>query len=555
MAIGLGVSIVAMTLFASAQGTAWLFAARAVQGVAVGAMSGTASAALVELEPDGDRARAAMVATLAQAGGSGLGALVGGVLAQYAADPLVLPFVVWSVVVAICIVAVLRLPEPAVAASGRWSIRRPSVPAEIRRGFARASLSAGAVWAVGALFLSLVPSYAGELLDTDNLAVLGALGGVMLGASCVTQIVGQRRAMSPARAQPLGLVVVMAGLVLLVLAFPAGSLALILGSALLTGAGHGFTFLGAQADINDLAPPERRGEVTAAFATAVYLCVALPVVGLGPADADVLAADVRRAVLAGGRRDVPGRRRVAPAGARRGAGGGVTGAAADVPEELEVIAPSDAAAWDAWLAGEPRAAARRLAQDRQEGHARRVGDQRRGGRRRAVLGLDLRPPQGARRHVVPAALHAPAAGSNWSAVNVAKVEALTAAGRMRPPGLAEVEAAKADGRWARARLRPAADSTPQARCSSHASQMAVTWRMSVPQQPPRMCSCGSASPSAAYCAARSTGSPSSSSSASSSSAWLRTGRVRTHSADRDSHGPPSRSASAKWLGCAQLIMK
>ena len=38
-------------------------------------------------------------------------------------------------------------------------------------------------------------------------------------------------------------------------------------------------------------------------------------------------------------------------------------------------------------------------------------------------------------------------GSNWSKVNVAKVEALLAAGRMRPPGLAEVNAAKADGRW------------------------------------------------------------------------------------------------------------
>ena len=37
--------------------------------------------------------------------------------------------------------------------------------------------------------------------------------------------------------------------------------------------------------------------------------------------------------------------------------------------------------------------------------------------------------------------------SNWSKVNVAKVEALLAAGRMQPPGLAEVEAAKADGRW------------------------------------------------------------------------------------------------------------
>jgi uncharacterized protein YdeI (YjbR/CyaY-like superfamily) len=37
--------------------------------------------------------------------------------------------------------------------------------------------------------------------------------------------------------------------------------------------------------------------------------------------------------------------------------------------------------------------------------------------------------------------------SRWSQVNVRKVEELTAAGRMRPSGLAEVEAAKADGRW------------------------------------------------------------------------------------------------------------
>jgi uncharacterized protein YdeI (YjbR/CyaY-like superfamily) len=37
--------------------------------------------------------------------------------------------------------------------------------------------------------------------------------------------------------------------------------------------------------------------------------------------------------------------------------------------------------------------------------------------------------------------------SSWSRVNVERVEALTAAGRMRPAGLAEVAAAKADGRW------------------------------------------------------------------------------------------------------------
>lgn len=39
------------------------------------------------------------------------------------------------------------------------------------------------------------------------------------------------------------------------------------------------------------------------------------------------------------------------------------------------------------------------------------------------------------------------ARSMWSKTNCDKVEALVAAGRMRPRGLAEVEQAKADGRW------------------------------------------------------------------------------------------------------------
>ncbi|MEU3890186.1 YdeI/OmpD-associated family protein [Streptomyces sp. NPDC029041] len=38
-------------------------------------------------------------------------------------------------------------------------------------------------------------------------------------------------------------------------------------------------------------------------------------------------------------------------------------------------------------------------------------------------------------------------GSLWSLVNVRRVEELTAAGRMRPGGLAQVTAARADGRW------------------------------------------------------------------------------------------------------------
>lgn len=66
------------------------------------------------------------------------------------------------------------------------------------------------------------------------------------------------------------------------------------------------------------------------------------------------------------------------------------------------------------------------------------------------------------------------------ATDGAEVNDLVAAGRMRPPGLAEVDAAKADGRWAAAYesqrnatvppdLAEALDASPQARRAFEAS--------------------------------------------------------------------------------------
>ena len=128
----------------------------------------------------------------------------------------------------------------------------------------------------------------------------------------------------------------------------------------------------------------------------------------------------------------------------------MTPAATNVPEDLDVIAPSDAAAWDAWLAanhGLQRGVWLRIAKTG-SGVASLSNDEAVdvglcwgwiSGHRKALDDTWFLQRYTPRRR-----------GSNWSAVNVAKVEALTAAGRMRPPGLAEVTAARADGRWARA---------------------------------------------------------------------------------------------------------
>jgi uncharacterized protein YdeI (YjbR/CyaY-like superfamily) len=53
------------------------------------------------------------------------------------------------------------------------------------------------------------------------------------------------------------------------------------------------------------------------------------------------------------------------------------------------------------------------------------------------------------------------ARSLWSQVNRLKIEKLTAEGRMRPAGIAEVDAAKADGRWEAAYAPPSQIGIPE----------------------------------------------------------------------------------------------
>jgi uncharacterized protein YdeI (YjbR/CyaY-like superfamily) len=88
--------------------------------------------------------------------------------------------------------------------------------------------------------------------------------------------------------------------------------------------------------------------------------------------------------------------------------------------------------------------------------------------------------------------------SVWSQKNVATVERLIVEGRMRPAGLAAVEAAKADGRWERAYAGPATttmpddlaaalDAEPPARAAYDAlngtNRYAVLWRVHTANTP------------------------------------------------------------------------
>jgi predicted MFS family arabinose efflux permease len=280
---GLAVGCAGLLLFAFAHSAAWLFGARALQGLAVGMISGAATAALVELDPAADRRRAAMFAGLAQAGGSAAGPLLAGVLAEWGPQPLRLTFYVALALTIAVAAATLTLDEGEDREREPWRIQMPRVPREIRRDFARVSLTAATVWATVALFLSIVPSYAGGFLGTSNLALLATVAALALLASAATQVAGRRLRHSRG-AQAAGLTVLACGLFLLVLSAPLQSLVLLVVASLAAGAGHGLAYLNAQEELNGLAPQERRGEVTAAFIACIYALVATAVISSGLLD-------------------------------------------------------------------------------------------------------------------------------------------------------------------------------------------------------------------------------------------------------------------------------
>jgi uncharacterized protein YdeI (YjbR/CyaY-like superfamily) len=119
----------------------------------------------------------------------------------------------------------------------------------------------------------------------------------------------------------------------------------------------------------------------------------------------------------------------------------------EAPNHLEIISFEDAARWESWLADH---------HDRRAGVWLKIGKKNAG--KASVTSADALEValcygwiDSHRKGLDEASFlqkYSPRRPkSSWSKVNVERVEALIAAGRMQAPGLAEVSAAKADGRW------------------------------------------------------------------------------------------------------------
>lgn len=132
LAIGISCAAVSTIGFLLASGIApsigLLIASRVVSGLAAGFVTGTATAALAELQLHRDRQAAAVVASGSNMTGLGLGPLIAGLFAEYVALPTRSVFWFYLGLCALALAALAVIPETVTAPDRRVSLRPLSAP-------------------------------------------------------------------------------------------------------------------------------------------------------------------------------------------------------------------------------------------------------------------------------------------------------------------------------------------------------------------------------------------------------------------------------------------
>jgi predicted MFS family arabinose efflux permease len=276
MLAALAFGAVACAAFLLAHGIGLLFAGRALQGVAVGLISGTASAALLDLRPESSITP--VVSSAAPTGGQALGAIGASALAQYAPAP---THLVWWLLVAafiIGIVALLAMPEPGTVRPGVVSSLRPhiTVPHGARGAFAAALPALVGVWALAGFYLSLGPSLALQLLHSKNLVWGGVLIFLLTGLGAAAPATVARK--SPAGVMLGGCVTLSVGAVVTFTSIETGTPSVLFVGTAVAGLGLGSAFVGAyRATVTRAASDDRAGLITAIYIVS-YLATGIPAV-------------------------------------------------------------------------------------------------------------------------------------------------------------------------------------------------------------------------------------------------------------------------------------
>lgn len=229
------------------------------------------------------------MATAVNLGGIGVGPLAAGLLAQFAPQPLRLPYIVFGAVLVVLAVLIAVAPETADRPdpAPRYRPQRVTVPAHARRLFFAATATGLAAFAVYGVFTSLAPSFLAGTLHQSSHAVAGAVVFTAFAAGALAQIALSRSSLRATLR--IGPALLLLGLALMTTGMWLPDLTTFVLGGALAGAGAGISFRAAITAAASTAAPESRAEVLAGFFLGAYLGLSAPVVGLGIATQHVSA--------------------------------------------------------------------------------------------------------------------------------------------------------------------------------------------------------------------------------------------------------------------------
>ncbi|HEU0194074.1 MAG TPA: MFS transporter [Gaiellales bacterium] len=277
LAGGLLVGALAMVLFLLAQEIGLLLAGRFLIGITAGLYTGTATAWLVDL--DDNRDRATKLAIAANLGGLAMGPLLAGLLAQYVTAPLRTAYVVELVLILGGLAVFPRLPETVRRRRLQLDFAGLRLPAEVRTVFLPAATAGIAAFGVSGVFGAVGPAMLGEILGITAPTASGLLVTTLF----LTSVAGQfltRRFVSTV-ALPAGCVALAAGLGLVALSLAAASVTALAAAAVIVGLAQGLIVGAGLGLLTVVAPVDRRGQVASAYFLVLYIGLIVPVVGFG----------------------------------------------------------------------------------------------------------------------------------------------------------------------------------------------------------------------------------------------------------------------------------
>jgi hypothetical protein len=278
--------MVAMGVLAAWKDLPGLLLGRLITGVSVGLAAGTAITYLIELrlhaDPKASATRAAAIGTSVTVGALGIGPLIAGGLAQWVAQPLTVPYLVFIALGVVALAGLWAAPET--GAPARSAAARSQPPAGPRRTVrlpVPAAAGTLAAFSANGLFAGLSGLFLATTLHQPSHALSGVALFLVFASGVLSQLA--TTGLRASRVLALGMTSLLAGLVLLVVSvrLPAPNLALFLVGGALIGAGSGAVFKGTTGIVLAASPPESRVAMTSDLLIALYVGLSVPVIGAG----------------------------------------------------------------------------------------------------------------------------------------------------------------------------------------------------------------------------------------------------------------------------------